>query len=236
MSLAVESDGRVARHSSEHAEHFTPPSYVEAARKALGGIDLDPATCLLANEYIRAKRIYTAEDNGFLKPWKARRVFLNPPGGKCDDEGRHVHKIPKEKGGGYAYDDTGRRCERPTFSSAKLWWRKLVWNVRQERVELAVFVGFSLEILQTTQVSTAKIITAAEEGLPTDYPICYPARRVAYMVADRRGAIAKSTSPPHGSFFVGLCKPGMGIPLEFVPRFRAAFEGFGAVVVPEGFR
>jgi len=59
-------------------EYYTPPAIVEAARRVMGGIDLDPATCLTAQEYIRAARYHTVEDSGLLHPWSGR-VWLNPP-------------------------------------------------------------------------------------------------------------------------------------------------------------
>ena len=53
---------------------------IEAAQRVLGGIDLDPASDALANQAIRAKTYYTAEQNGFHKHWTDRTVWLNPPG------------------------------------------------------------------------------------------------------------------------------------------------------------
>jgi hypothetical protein len=68
-----------ALHSAASAEHYTPPAYVEAARQALGAIDLDPASCKLADTIVQAGLFYTAEDEGQHEPWFGR-VYVNPPG------------------------------------------------------------------------------------------------------------------------------------------------------------
>jgi hypothetical protein len=59
-------------------EWFTPAEYVEKARQALGGIDLDPASHAIAQQTIQATRFFTAADNGLDRPWFGR-VWLNPP-------------------------------------------------------------------------------------------------------------------------------------------------------------
>ena len=59
-------------------EWFTPPEIVEAARRVLGEIDLDPASTREANIVIKAKVFYTRHDDGLTKPWKGR-VWMNPP-------------------------------------------------------------------------------------------------------------------------------------------------------------
>ncbi|KAF0249162.1 MAG: hypothetical protein FD167_1433, partial [bacterium] len=41
-------------------------------------IDLDPASCKLANRTIKAKKIFTLADDGLVQPWNGR-IFLNPP-------------------------------------------------------------------------------------------------------------------------------------------------------------
>ena len=68
--------------SSETNEWWTPPEMLAAVRDVIGDIELDPASCAAANEFVRAERIYTIEDNGLSQFWDARSLFLNPPYGK----------------------------------------------------------------------------------------------------------------------------------------------------------
>jgi ParB family chromosome partitioning protein len=67
--------------SSDTNEWYTLSEYIEAARVVLEEIDLDPATCEEANKVVKAKTIYTIDDNGLSQKWKGR-VWLNPPWGK----------------------------------------------------------------------------------------------------------------------------------------------------------
>lgn len=61
-------------------EWYTPQKYIEAARKVLGIIDLDPASSETANKRIGARFILTQSDDGLTCPWYGR-VWLNPPYG-----------------------------------------------------------------------------------------------------------------------------------------------------------
>jgi phage N-6-adenine-methyltransferase len=86
----------VRNHSAKSAEKFrtpgelirqsdqndwrTPRQYLDAARKVLGRIDLDPASSAEANETVKAAKFYTEKDNGLTEPWKGR-LWLNPPYG-----------------------------------------------------------------------------------------------------------------------------------------------------------
>lgn len=62
-------------------EYYTPMEIVEAARKVMGGIDLDPASSLEANKRVRATWYYDEKSNGLVKPWFGR-VWMNHPFGR----------------------------------------------------------------------------------------------------------------------------------------------------------
>ena len=141
------------QHSSVTNEHYTPKFIVEAARAAMGSIDLDPASCDIANTVVGAENYYTIDDDGLSKEWLGN-VFLNPPGGR---------------------------------GSAKKWWAKLM----KERWDKFIFVGFSIEILQTTQ------------GLvcvqPYHYHLCFPSKRIAFLNEN----LEPQTSPTHANVIIG---------------------------------
>jgi hypothetical protein len=69
----------VTKNSGE-IEWYTPPEFIERARRVMGGIDCDPASSDIAQRTVRAGTYYTKETNG-LDPahlWGAR-VWFNPP-------------------------------------------------------------------------------------------------------------------------------------------------------------
>lgn len=217
---------RASLHSAASVEHFTPPEYVEAARETLGRITLDPATCKRAQEIVKAETYFTQKENGFSRSWYGT-VLLNPPGGRCDETGRIV--IPKS-GATKGCADTGA-CGLPlghvhsgVTSSAKAWWYRLMREVASLNVSAAVFVGFSLEILQTTQASSE--YGPDGEVLPSclAYPIAIPRKRVDYYVERPDGTLGPEGQPTHSSFFVCVSEDG-----PTIDRFIKAFSKFGGV-------
>lgn len=59
-------------------ERYTPRVWIERARTAMGGIDLDVASCDYAQQVVQAARYYTQEEDALTLPW-AGRVWMNPP-------------------------------------------------------------------------------------------------------------------------------------------------------------
>lgn len=69
-------------------EWFTPPRYIDLVRYVFEdrGIELDPASHCVAQQWIQADRFWTKEDDlvekTLTRRWDAQTVFLNPPYGK----------------------------------------------------------------------------------------------------------------------------------------------------------
>ena len=60
-------------------EYYTPAPIVELARDVMGGIDLDPASCEVANRMlVRATKYFDIAQDGLSQRWGGR-IWLNPP-------------------------------------------------------------------------------------------------------------------------------------------------------------
>ena len=235
LSLIEEPLEKNPRHLSNSNEHHTPPMIVEAARKALGTIDLDPASCVEANDQrVKAEKFYSAEDNGFEKEWNGT-IFLNPPGGHCDEHGVSVVRRAKE----WCCSDSCNHKHNGVVSSQKAWWQRLVLKWEMGKIKSAVFVGFSIEILQTTQVDSVG-------QLPLEFPMCFPSRRIAYWkeveaIDDSDPMFAEAGSPPHASVLIFMPEMGGERLLSSymskethvsIQKFLDAFSPIGRVVIP----
>ena len=180
-----------ARHSCDSPEWYTPGAFVEAARRVMGGIDLDPASHEEANATVKAKQFYTEEDDGLAQRWSGR-VFVNPPSGLVAQ-----------------------------------FWGVLMGAWQHGEIEQAIWIGYSLEQLQTLQ--------SLNFPSPIEHSICIPKRRIAFVEneAKRLARVAKLTamgktpnkksSPSHGNYVTYLGPS----PSKFVTEFG----GFGVVVI-----
>lgn len=100
-------------HSSESNEYYTPRKYIDSVRKVLGQIDLDPASCLFANETIKAANFFSIEDDALYKKWYGQ-VFMNPPYG-------------------FGKDSRGKE-----ISNQQMWTQKLINEYEQKNVTEAI--------------------------------------------------------------------------------------------------
>jgi hypothetical protein len=72
---------RGAAHVSNNGgnnEWYTPSIYIESAVAVMEAIDLDPASCDIANKTVGAAMFYDKTQDGLARPWKGR-VWMNPP-------------------------------------------------------------------------------------------------------------------------------------------------------------
>ena len=75
--ILIGNKAHVSRNSGVN-EWYTPEKFVCAARSVMGSIDCDPATSLIANETVKAEKMFTEMDNGLNQIWAAN-VWMNPP-------------------------------------------------------------------------------------------------------------------------------------------------------------
>lgn len=76
-ALRLAKGAHVSNNSGEN-EWYTPPQYIESARKVMGIIDLDPASSECANGVVKAKKYFDEESNGLFQAWKGS-IWMNPP-------------------------------------------------------------------------------------------------------------------------------------------------------------
>ena len=185
------------------SEQYTPEWVAKASRAAMGRIDLDPASCRVANRTIRAEKYFTAKSDGLRRNWFGR-VFLNPPGGVFLLKDKEIIEQKLTKAQATAIREAYKaEFERwGTRSRAFAWWKKLMEEVKAGRTEEAIFLGFTLEILRTTQ--------ECQTGSAMDFPFCVPRERIEF---------SGGSQPTHGNVIVYV-GPN-------VTRFTEVFSEFG---------
>ena len=75
----IETSPQIPRLLQGSTEWYTPSSLLDTTRRVLGTIELDPASCSLANQTVQATRYYDQQVNGLRQAWIAETVWLHPP-------------------------------------------------------------------------------------------------------------------------------------------------------------
>ncbi len=165
------------QHSSSTDSWGTPPELIESVRKVLNGIDLDPASSVEFNKVVRANRVITVHEYALVTPWEV--------------ENKSVFLNPP---GG----KTGNK------SNTVLFWQKLLSY--RSMFSHAIFMGFSLECLQTTQQCPESLL---------DFPFCVPSKRIRFIAENG----LTGPAPSHSNAIAYI--PGrVNVEVEFYKEFE----------------
>ncbi len=85
---------QLVNQSSGDTEWYTPQFIIEAARKVLGQIDLDPASSALSNKRVKAMRYFTVDDDGLEQDWQGS-VWMNHPFSR-EHNAQWINKLVQE--------------------------------------------------------------------------------------------------------------------------------------------
>lgn len=72
-------NSQLINQDSGNVEYYTPAEVLACVHQMFPVIDLDPASCELANQNVKAKQIFTIEDNALTKDWVGNTVWMNHP-------------------------------------------------------------------------------------------------------------------------------------------------------------
>jgi hypothetical protein len=205
-----------ALHSAGSAEWYTPPSVIEPARAVLGGIDLDPASCRVAQTIVQARRLFTAQDDGLTKDWvpSTDSVWLNPPTPPAAWWVRLMHEC-----------DQGRRAVYLAYSAEQV-QQSQVWARREgvpsmfdrrhsicspsTRITFLRRAGDALAARLAQRKKLLKAGTAVPKAL---------AHEIETLRNTSADSLVRGDQPAHSSFIIGIN----------VDRadFRRAFKSLG---------
>ena len=180
-------------------EYYTPSRFIESARKVMGGITLDPASCAIANKTVKADTFYTKEDNGLILPWSGK-VWMNHPFSKgelaCKKyksealKGQYQCKKDACKKRGYHIDQD--------LPGNEDWISKLINSYHAGDVEQSMNISFAS--------------TSEDWFIPLlDYPQCFISKRVNYYNAEGK----EVKGAPKGSVITYLGDDYLSFKREF---------------------
>lgn len=179
----------IAQKPAKSNEWYTPARYIEAARRVMGGIDLDPASCALANETVKATQFYDEQSDGLSKAWGGR-IWLNPPFGRINGSGASKIKMFTTK---LIHEHRSGAIEQAILLSTvqtNSTWFQLLWDYPlcflAYRLHFNKFVNGKLEIE-----------SRESHMLGTVFAYLGPNESAFINEFSAFGAIAKRVSTPH---------------------------------------
>lgn len=106
---------------SGEVEYYTPTEIVEAARRLMGQIELDPFSSAMANNRVRASRYFTPKENGLAQPWITPAFWMNHPFGRTTN-GPCIRKAVDE----YESGRSAQGCCITFAATSEQWFQPLL--------------------------------------------------------------------------------------------------------------
>jgi len=113
-------NAQLINQTSGAVEYYTPAPIIEAARRTMGSISLDPACCHAANMTVKATRYFTIADNGLAQNWIADTLWMNHPFSR-QHNAAWIKKLIHE----YKSERTQQACCITFASTSEAWFRPL---------------------------------------------------------------------------------------------------------------
>lgn len=105
--------------TSGEFEYYSPKEIVDAARRVMGNIDLDPASSAIANQIVRAKHYYTIADDGLTQRWYGN-VWMNHPFSRANNP-KWIDRLRVE----YEIGDVSQACCICFAATSENWFQPL---------------------------------------------------------------------------------------------------------------
>jgi hypothetical protein len=128
--------------SSGNVEYYTSEELLVLVREVLGTIDLDPASCSLANEVVKAKNIFTKENDGLSHSWFGK-VFMNHPFHKGEKPCKKNCKKKICQPSNDPKKPTRGHCIDYEIPGNAIWTNKLADEYYKGNIEEAICITFS---------------------------------------------------------------------------------------------
>lgn len=188
-----------------HITHdwLTPVDYLPYIDALLGDIDLDPCSTHHANaQFLRAKKIYTLEDDGLNTeiPWTGKVYLFPPTYGRCS--------FNKNRGTWRWSLRAGAAAKAPSV----IWFQRLLREWKLRNVSEALFYTTYPEMMRVCPEIW-------------DYPMCIPTNR-ANLIHGKK--LFTNKLPMYWGYFVYL--PPLQFGFNEIDRFKDIFSNIGKVI------
>lgn len=206
--------------TSGNTEWYTPPEIIEAARRVMGGIDLDPASSAAANRVVKAGTFYGRPDyiiDGMMNKWPVLR-FVDQGGLSRPWFGRMFQNHP--------FGSPERACKSNCKKAGCVGAKGRGWHTAVDLPGNADWINADVAAYRRGEIEQACILTYAatsEEWFKPllGFPICFFYGRTNYIDPITKQPIKGA---PKGSSLTY-----MGSNVE---AFAREFGRLGAVHVP----